>query len=243
MNPGARQRIALVTGANKGIGFEIARGLARAGNHVLLACRDEDRGRAAAAALIEHGASAEFLPCDVRDQSSAERVAAAMARSPGRLDVLVNNAGIGATNLEAQQTIDGVRDIFETNFFGAVALTLALLPLLKRSPAGRIVNVSSTLGSQALVSDQDHAYSRRVYMGYGPSKAALNAFTIQMANLLRETPVKVNAACPGYCATDLTGNTAERTASEGAAIPLWLAMLPADGPTGGFFEEAGVAPW
>ena len=122
-------------------------------------------------------------------------------------------------------------------------MTLAFLPLLRRSRGGRIVNISSTLGSSTLVSDRGHGYSSRVYLGYGLSKAALNAFTIQMANWLKDTPIKINSACPGYCATDLTGNSSSRTAAQGAVTPAKLALLPEDGPFGGFFEDAGIAPW
>lgn len=238
--------IALVTGGNKGIGYEIARQLGAAGATVLLGTRDPGRGEAAAAALRAEAAAADWVRLDVTDPATIESTAKRIDGEYGRLDVLVNNAGIAVEwGVEPTEVpVQKLRDTYETNLFGAVAVTNAMLPLLRRSAAGRIVNVSSGLGSLALAADPGTPPAQRpVILGYNSSKAALNSVTVMYASLLRDGPIKVNAANPGYCATDLNHHSGHRTAAQGAAIAVRLATLPADGPSGGFFEDEGPVPW
>jgi NAD(P)-dependent dehydrogenase (short-subunit alcohol dehydrogenase family) len=238
-------KTALVTGANKGIGFEIARGLSKQGMRVLLGCRSRENGEAAIKALAAEGRSATGLVLDVTQADTIAEAAREIASTYGRLDVLVNNAGISAEGrLPPSKTdLNRVRQVYDTNVFGVIAMTQAMLPLLLRSPSGRIVNVSSSLGSLGLTSDPDHPYSKFNLLGYNSSKSALNAITVQFANELRETPVKVNSVCPGYVATDLNGRTGPRTPEQGARIAIQMAMIDSDGPTGGFFNEDGRIVW
>jgi NAD(P)-dependent dehydrogenase (short-subunit alcohol dehydrogenase family) len=231
-------KVALVTGANKGIGFEIARLLgARHGMRVLVGARDAGRGTAAAAAL------GDFATALVLDVTDADSVAA--LEELERLDVLVNNAGVllerGAP--PSATPVDLLRQTFETNVHGVVAVTNAALPALRRADAGRIVNVSSGLGSLAFTTDTSHVYAQNPLLAYNASKSALNAVTVSYANELRGTAIKVNAADPGYCATDLNGHSGPRTPEQGATAAVRLATLPAGGPTGGFFDEDGPVPW
>jgi NAD(P)-dependent dehydrogenase (short-subunit alcohol dehydrogenase family) len=233
--------IALVTGANKGIGYEVARQLGAAGATVLLGARDPERGQAAAAAL-----RATWVRLDVADPDTVETAAKWIEREYGRLDVLVNNAGILLDPLDAKPyalPVQKLRDTYEVNVFGVAAVTNAMLPLLLRSAAGRIVNMSSTMGSLARATSPDRPEAQLSLLAYNTSKTALNGLTMQYANALRDTPVKVNAGCPGYCATDMNGHAGTRTAGQGAAIAVRLATLPGDGPTGGFFDEDGPIPW
>ena len=202
---------------------------------VLVGARDEVRGKSAAAAL---GAFAVPVVLDVTSPSSV----AALAESVSSLYVLVNNAGI-LLERGAPPSVDLVRETYETNVFGVVSVTNAVLPLLRRSPRGRIVNVSSGLGSLAFASDPSHEYAAHPLLAYGSSKAALNAVTVLYANELRSTRIKVNAADPGYCATDLNGHSGPRTAAQGAVAAVRLATLDDDGPTGGFFDDSGPVPW
>ncbi|MFJ4700425.1 MULTISPECIES: SDR family oxidoreductase [unclassified Streptomyces] len=234
-------KTALVTGANKGIGLAIARGLADLGFTVAVGARDEARGAAAAESLRAEGARAFAVVLDVTSEESVAAAARTVAEEAGRLDVLVNNAGIsGSTEDGAQDPttldLDVVRTVLDTNVFGVVRVTNALLPLLRRAPSPRIVNVSSTMGSLSLRTGP-------VLAAYAPSKTMLNALTTQYARRLADTPVLVNACCPGWVATDFTGHEPDRTPQEGAAIALRLATLPDDGPRGGFFDDGGVVPW
>lgn len=238
-------RLALVTGANKGIGLEIAREIGKAGNQVIVGARDAQRGEAAAETLRSEGIDARYVHIDLEDPSSIAAAAAAIDAGQGRLDILVNNAGVtspgdgwpGAAN------VDAVRRTFETNFFGTLELTQAMLPLLKKSASGRIVNVSSGLGSMALNGDPDSAFAAYKFVGYNGSKAALNMLTIQLAAELKDTGIKVNAADPGFTATDLNGHRGHQTVQEGAVSAVRLALLADDGPTGGFFDANGVVLW
>jgi NAD(P)-dependent dehydrogenase (short-subunit alcohol dehydrogenase family) len=240
----SERRVAVVTGANKGIGLEIARQLAREGIAVFLGARDEERGRAAAEKLRAEGLDASPLPLDVTDDASVAAAAARLERSPGRLDILVNNAGIAIDDgPPSRVSLDVVRRTYETNVFGIVRVTQALLPLLRRSDAGRIVNLSSGLGSLALNTDPSYAYARVKALAYNSSKSAVNAITVQFAHELRETPIKVNAADPGYVATDMNRHQGVRSVEQGAATPVRLATLPADGPSGGYFNDDGPVPW
>ncbi|MGF6774343.1 NAD(P)-dependent dehydrogenase (short-subunit alcohol dehydrogenase family) [Paraburkholderia sp. GAS199] len=239
------KRIALVSGANKGIGLEVTRALAKAGLRVLLGARDAGRGEAAAAQVREEGLDVQFIALDLTDTASVAAAAARIGADHERLDVLVNNAGIvdPADGPVSTAGIDAVRRIMETNFFGTLALTQALLPWLRRSNDARIVNVSSGLGSLTWNSDPDWEFAQVKLLGYNASKAALNMLTVHLAYELRETSIKVNAANPGFTATDLNGHRGTQTIEQGAAEAIRLALLPADGPSGGFFSAEGVNPW
>jgi NAD(P)-dependent dehydrogenase (short-subunit alcohol dehydrogenase family) len=237
--------IALITGANKGIGFEIARRIGATGARVLVGARDEARGETAAAALRVEGLDARFLRVDLDQPQTIAAAAAAIDAEHGRLDILVNNAGVVAPGDDrpGQASPEAVRRVFEINFFGALAVAQAMLPLLKRSKAARIVNVSSGLGSLGRHSDPNWEFSAFKVIGYCASKAALNMLTVQLAAELRETGAKVNSAAPGYTATDLNQHRGRQTVAEGAQAAVRLALLPDDGPTGGFFDAEGRLPW
>ncbi len=227
----------LVTGANKGIGFAISEGLSRLGFKVVIGARDEERGNTAAAQLRERGLDAVAVVLDVTDADSVS----AAAEKFDRLDVLVNNAGIGGRTSSGAQnptTLDHdvLQTVLDTNVFGVIRVTNAFVPLLRRSPAPRIVNVSSNMGSLALQTGPQMA-------AYAPSKTMLNSITAQYARELADTGIIVNACCPGYVATDFTGHQSTRTSEEGAAIAIRLATLPDDGPRGGFFDDNGIVPW
>jgi NAD(P)-dependent dehydrogenase (short-subunit alcohol dehydrogenase family) len=237
-------RVALITGANKGIGLEIARQLAVAGATALIGARDAGRGEKAAKALAADRLDARFIRIDVTDQSSIDSGASRIESDFGRLDILVNNAGIGIDNAPPSQLeMDVLRRTYETNFFGVFAVIKAMLPLLHKSDAARIVNISSGLGSLTQNSDPGYQLARAKLLAYNSSKSALNALTIQFAHELRDTPIKVNSADPGYVATDLNHQTGTRTVEQGARAAVTLATLPADGPTGGYFDEDGAVPW
>jgi NAD(P)-dependent dehydrogenase (short-subunit alcohol dehydrogenase family) len=238
-------KVALVTGANKGIGYEIARGLGATGATVLIGARNAERGAAAAEKLVAEGIAAVPLELEVTDAVSVSAAAARIEREYGRLDILVNNAGI---LLERGQYPSGLpvellERTYATNVHAVVAVTNALLPLIRRAAAGRIVNMSSGLGSLGLTSDPQNPYAQFPLLAYNSSKSALNAVTVSYANQLRDTPIKVNAADPGYCATDLNGHAGPRTPEQGAIAAIRLATLPDDGPTAGFFSEDGAEPW
>ena len=240
----ADQSTALVTGANKGIGLEIARGLGRLGYKVWLGSRDPGRGEAAAAELRREGLEAHALQVDVTDNASVAAAADTLAKHTTRLDALVNNAGVsGNVSPPSQQAIETVRGIYDVNVFGAIRTTQAFLPLLKVSKAPRIVMISSSLGSLAWASDFKAPMAQVNLLGYNSSKSALNAVTTAFAKELDPLGFKVNAGCPGYTATDLNGHQGDRTPEQGAAIGVRLATLPDDGPNGGFFDDAGVVAW
>jgi NAD(P)-dependent dehydrogenase (short-subunit alcohol dehydrogenase family) len=245
--------VALVTGANKGIGLQIAKDLAEHGFTVLVGSRDLDRGQTAAESV---GADAQAVRLDVTDQASIAAAAQRIRDEFGRLDVLVNNAGIahsgqpGRSLEEVSQSgrpsvasLDEVRAVFETNVFGVIAVTQAMLPLLREAPAARIVNVSS--GSGSLTRNADASNPRRALFGavYSPSKTALNAITLAFALELEATGIKVNAAAPGFTATDLNNFEGTRTVQQAAREPVRLALLGPDGPTGTFSDENGPLPW
>lgn len=238
-------RVALVTGANKGIGLETARQLGRRGMTVLVGARDPARGEAAAGQLRDEGLDARFVQLDVTDSASIAAAARAIAAAPGRLDVLVNNAGIAIGRAKPSETdLDEVRRCFEVNVYGVVAVTQAMLPLLRRaSPPARIVNVSSGVGSLTHHADPHWEHAWITAVAYPASKAALNMVTLQFAKELRDTGIKVNAADPGYTATDLNGHRGTQTVEEGARASVRLATLDEDGPTGGYFDADGPVPW
>ena len=238
-------KVALVTGANKGIGYEIARGLGETGATVLVGARSLERGSTAAEKLAAEGITAVPLELDVTDPVSVSAAAARIEREYGRLDILVNNAGILLERGQkpSEMPVELLERTYATNVFAVVAVTNALLPLLRRATAGRIVNVSSGLGSLATTSDPQNPYAQFPLLAYNSSKSAVNAVTVSYANELRGTSIKVNAADPGYCATDLNGHAGPRTPAQGAAVSIRLATLPDDGPTAGFFSEDGPEPW
>jgi NAD(P)-dependent dehydrogenase (short-subunit alcohol dehydrogenase family) len=239
------KKIALITGANRGIGYEITRQLGKLGYLVLIGSRDKKRGQAATDRLRAEGIDAYLQILDVTHHPSLVRAHDFIQNEYRRLDVLVNNAGIVHDKVlkPSETPLDTVREVFEPNFFGVVAITQILLPLLRKSAAGRIVNLSSALGSLTTLADPNSFEGDFRLLGYGASKAALNMFTVQLAHELRDTSIKVNSAHPGWIKTDMGGPEAPGTVQEGADTSVWLATLPADGPTGGFFSERKPMPW
>ncbi|MFE9201989.1 SDR family oxidoreductase [Micromonospora sp. NPDC007230] len=245
--------IALITGAKKGIGLATARQFGARGWTVLVGARDAARGREAERTLRAEGTDARFVPLDVTDEVSVAAAAELVEQEYGRLDVLVNNAGIiraDGSALPSETTLATLREVYETNVFGVVAVTNAFLPLLHKAPAARIVNVSSEVGSVAVMTDPQGALFELTSVPYPSSKAALNMVTAMYAKELRDTAIKVNAANPGYCATDLNHHSGFRTPEQGAEVSVHLATLPTDGPSGllwGFQMDAGggygVLPW
>jgi NAD(P)-dependent dehydrogenase (short-subunit alcohol dehydrogenase family) len=242
--------ITLVTGANKGIGREIAGQLAALGHTVVLGARSAELGERAAAELRATGADATSVVLDVTDPASVAAAAEAVETRYGRLDALVNNAGVSrppGSDLGSQRPqsadLDALRYVFEANFFGVITVTNTLLPLLRRSKAPRIVNVSSSVGSFNVMSDPKLAEMTPISAGYSPSKTALTALTLQYARDLREEGILVNAVCPGYCATDLNNHSGYRTPAQGAVAAVRMATVPADGPTGTFTDDQGPVPW
>ncbi|HEY5820524.1 MAG TPA: SDR family oxidoreductase [Propionibacteriaceae bacterium] len=239
-------KVALVTGANKGIGYEIAAGLGGLGWAVGVGARDDGRREAAVAQLRSAGVDAFGVPLDVTDDASVTAAAALIEDRFGRLDVLVNNAGVtgGMPQEPTLVSPEQVRAVVETNVIGVIRLINAVLPLLRRSSAPRIVNMSSGVGSLARqTSTSDPGATGPISGAYSPSKTFLNAVTVQYAKELQDTNILINLACPGFVATDLNGFRGVRTPQQGAAIAIRLATLPDDGPTGGYFEDAGVIPW
>jgi NAD(P)-dependent dehydrogenase (short-subunit alcohol dehydrogenase family) len=244
--------VALVTGGNKGIGREVARGLAQQGFTVYLGARDPERGRLAVEELKSRELDIRLVPLDVTDLGSVTAAVETIETEAGRLDVLVNNAGImvewGVQT--ADITAAHLRDVYEVNVFGVVTMTSACVPLLRRSRNPRIVNMSSGLGSLTLLSDPTSPFSTRGFLAYSSSKAALNALTLIYANALRADGIKVNAVSPGLVPTDqnaaATFHRGTRTTADGAVVPIRLATIPADGPTGVFrgpdsLDE--IIPW
>ncbi|HEX3492335.1 MAG TPA: SDR family oxidoreductase [Streptosporangiaceae bacterium] len=238
------ETIALVTGANKGIGYEIAAGLGALGWSVGVGARDEQRREAAVQKLRAADVDAFGVPLDVTDDASVAAAARLLEDRAGRLDVLVNNAGVTGGQPQLPTSVDPaiVRAAVETNVIGVIRVTNAMLPLLRRSASPRIVNMSSTVGSLTRQTAPG-AQAGPISAAYAPSKTFLNAVTIQYVRELHDTSILINAACPGYVATDLNGFRGHRTPEQGAAIAIKLATLPDDGPTGGFFDDNGIVPW
>ncbi|CAB4936102.1 MAG: SDR family NAD(P)-dependent oxidoreductase [Actinobacteria bacterium] len=234
---------ALVTGANKGIGYEIAAGLGRLGWAVGVGARDDERREAAVARLREAGVDAFGVPLDVTDDASVA-AAAALLEDRGGLDVLVNNAGVTGGGVQTPSEVDmaAVRAAVEVNVWGVIRLTNAVLPMLRRSPSPRIVNVSSGVGSLTMQSADDGT-TGPLSAAYSPSKTYLNAVTVQYAKELKDTGILVNMGCPGFVSTDLNGHRGTRTPEEGARTPIRLATLPDGGPTGTYSNDDGPLPW
>ena len=249
------KKVAFITGANRGLGLETARILGKQGIIVVLGSRDLANGQAAAEELRQEGArSVEAVRFDVNKTADHKEIYDYLDRKYGRLDILINNAGIldegikgsnGSLGLNSTSRItqENLRKTFETNFFQAVALTQTLLPLIKKSPAGRIVNLSSILGSLTLHADPKSPIYEMKNFAYDASKAALNAFTIHLAQELRGTAIKVNSAHPGWVKTAMGGPQATLELSEGGKTSAQLATLPDDGPSGGFFHLGQPVPW
>jgi NAD(P)-dependent dehydrogenase (short-subunit alcohol dehydrogenase family) len=234
--------IALITGANKGLGREAARRLAERGWRVFLAARDLDRGKHAADELSSTGLDVEFVQLDVTSDESVATAAATVAERADRLDVLINNAGVGSGRVPPLETgAADFRRIYEVNVFGPVRVTRAFLPLLRASANPRVVMVSSGMGSLTLTSDPDRVESTFLSLVYPSSKTALNMITSQYARALPE--FRINAADPGYTATDLNNHSGFQTVTEGTDAIIALADIAPDGPTGRFFDRTGPVPW
>lgn len=234
----ANEKVALVTGGNKGIGFEVARQLAQLNHRVVIGSRDEDRCRTAVEKLRSEGAEASYVVLDVSNPDSIKTAIQGLAR----LDVLINNAATAPPEGPPSEVpLDVLKQTYDTNVFGLIAVTQAALPLLRQSEAGRIVNLSSGAGSLTIVSQPDW---RPEWNGlaYNTSKSAVNAVTVAFATELRDTPIKVNAVNPGYTKSDMSPN-ADRPTAQGAAVVVKYALLPTNGPTGGFYDETGPIPW
>ena len=238
-------KIALVTGANKGIGFEVARELGHQGITVLLGARNAELGKAAETKLKAEGVDAHFVDLDVTRPETIKAAQEAIQKQFGRIDILINNAGVVAKGDGPPSVADpeAVRQVLEVNFFGVLAVTQAMLPLVRKASSGRIVMVSSGLGSLTWNADPEWPFAEVKPLGYNGSKAILNMLTVQLAWELRDTPIKVNTVNPGYTATDLNGNSGHQSIAEGAAETVRQALVPDDAPTGGFFETGGVVPW
>ncbi len=239
------RRVALVTGANKGIGFEISRQLAKAGVQVVLGARDPEKGEAAARTLRGEGLDVDSVCIDLGNTVDLAETAADFEKKFGGLDILVNNAGIARQEDGPPETanVEAVRATFETNVFGTLAVTQAFLPLLKKSSSGRIVNVSSELGSLANNGDPAWPFAAHKLIGYNASKAALNMLTVQLAAQLKPSGILVNSADPEFTATDLNGHQGVQAVEQGAAAPVKLALIEDTGPTGGYFNADGSLPW
>ena len=248
-------KVAFITGANRGLGFETARILGKQGITVILGARELEKGKAAAEKLRGEGVKAvEAVRFDVNKPADHKEIHDYIAKKYGRLDILINNAGVldegikragagkpfNSTSLVSQENL---RKTFETNFFQLIALTQTLLPLIKKSPAGRIVNLSSVLGSLTLHADPKSPIYDKKTFAYDASKTALNAFTVHLAQELQGTPIKVNSAHPGWVKTEMGGAEAPMELAEGGKTSAQLATLAADGPSGGFFHLGQPLPW
>ncbi|MBV8830137.1 MAG: SDR family oxidoreductase [Acidobacteriaceae bacterium] len=241
-------KVAFITGANRGIGFETARELGEKGVHVVLGSRDEQKGREAARKLRQSGIEADSIQFDVGDAKRYRAIYDFFDERFGKLDILVNNAGIMLESLKNENKTSAIssevlRKTFDTNFFNLIELTQVLLPLVEKAPAGRIVNLSSILGSLTLQADPKSPLGPGKPFAYDASKTALNAFTIHLAGELRGTKIKVNSAHPGWVKTAMGGSQAPMEVSEGGKTSAQLALLPDDGPTGGYFHLGKALPW
>ena len=235
------QKIAVVTGANRGIGFEVCRQLAKQNFQVILTSRDESKGQAAANQLNKEGVEVLYYSLDVTQPESSEQLASFLGKKFGRLDVLVNNAGVWLDNLDSSDgsvlktKIATLSKTIEVNLYGPLMLCQNLIPLMKKQNYGRVVNVSSGAGQLA---DMHSGYP-----SYRMSKTALNALTRIFADELKDRNILVNAVCPGWVRTDMGGPNAPRTTEQGADTIVWLATLPDNGPTGGFFRDRLPIDW
>jgi NAD(P)-dependent dehydrogenase (short-subunit alcohol dehydrogenase family) len=241
-------KVAFVTGANRGIGFETAKGLGRLRMTVILGARDLTKGQAAAKQLQAMGIKAEAIAYDANQAGSADAAYKYIAEHFGKLDILVNNAGISIEQLVGHNnsstvTAATLQDTFQTNLFAVIELTQTLLPLIKKSPAGRIVNLSSILASLTLHSMPDSPIDPAKAYAYNASKTALNAYTVHLARELKDTSIKVNSAHPGWVKTELGGPGAPMEVVDSGETSIQLATLAEDGPSGGFFHNGDSLPW
>ncbi len=245
------QKIAFITGGNRGLGYQTALDLKDAGTKVVIGSRDLEQGQKAVANLRAAGVDADVLKFDITNPADYKTAYDYFSSKYGRLDILVNNAGIaggkfpgtGPEHSAADVPLDVLDKVFKTNFFAQVALTKALLPLIRKSPAGRIVNLSSILGSLTLQADPHSPIYNAKSFAYDASKTALNAFTVHLAYELRDSNIKVNSAHPGWVKTDMGGEQAPMELSEGGKTSAALATLPDDGPSGGYFHLGKPLPW
>jgi len=244
-------KIAFITGGNRGLGFQTALLLKDPGTKAVIGSRDRSQGEEAVKKLREAGVDADVLQFDITKPGDAQTAYDYFNSKYGKLDILINNAGIaagtfpgtGPEHSAAEAPAELLHKVFETNFFAQVALTNTLLPLIRESPAGRIVNLSSILGSLTLHADPKSPIYHAKSFIYDASKTALNAYTVHLAYELRDTPIKVNSAHPGWVKTDMGGPQATMELSEGGKTSAALATLPADGPSGGYFHLGQPLPW
>ncbi len=244
-------KIALVTGANKGMGFEVVRQLAKQGNRVILGARDKEKGLLATSKLKEEGLEVEFVLLDLGSEASIKLAAKFVHDKFGKLDILINNAGVNPEYPKKIFTIEQlptalIKSIFDSNFFGALITIREFLPLLRKAEKGRIVNVSSIVGSlkeQSIPIPIDSPFYGINTLAYATSKTALNSLTVQVAKQVAYTNIKINAVCPGWVKTDMGSENAPRTIEQGISIILKLASIDETGPNGGFFNEEGAISW
>jgi NAD(P)-dependent dehydrogenase (short-subunit alcohol dehydrogenase family) len=244
----AEKKVAFVTGGNRGIGLETARQLGKQGVKVVIGSRDLEKGKAAAEKLRADGADVEAIRFDITKPADYREAYNYFDKNFGRLDILINNAGIsketvGGPNNASSASRELLRETFDTNFFGTVELTQTLLPLIRKAPEGRIVNLSSSLGSLTLHSDPKSPIYPAKVLAYNASKTALNAFTVHLAHELRDTKIKVNSAHPGWVKTEMGTDAAPMEIPDGAKTSVQLALLSANGPTGGYFHMGEALPW
>jgi NAD(P)-dependent dehydrogenase (short-subunit alcohol dehydrogenase family) len=238
-------KVALITGANKGIGYQIARQLGQQHITVLIGARNEQEGKAAEVKLKADGINAQFVLIDLDDSKTISAAKILIDQQFGKLDILINNAAFQSMEDQQPSEISELllQRFMHTNYAAHVLVTQSLLPLLKASIAGRIVNMSTSLGSVTIMSEPGHVNARRNLLGYSSAKAALNMFTVLLAKELKTTKIKVNSADPGWTQTDLGGKDANQTPEDGARGAVWLACLDDNGPSGGFFGYQMVNPW
>ena len=242
------EKIAFITGANRGIGYETAKKLAETGVKVILGSRDLDKGKKAVSELSSNGINVDLVKYDAFDQDAPQKVFEFISEKYKKLDILINNAGVLLTGnlfVTNSSTVSDkdIKDTFQTNLFSVISLTQKLLPLIKKSDAGRIVNVSTILSSLTLHSSADSPISPAKEFAYNASKTALNAFTIHLALELKDTKIKVNSGHPGWVKTELGGPNAPIEVEDSYKTSLKLATLPDDGPSGGLFHEEDTIPW
>jgi len=239
--------IAFITGGNRGLGLETARGLGKQGITVIIGVRDLSKGDVAIKELKQEGINAEAVVFDALNPATFQDVYKYIERKYGKLDILVNNAGVALGPLFGNNASTASQDLlkktFEVNFFAVIELTQVLLPLIRKAPAGRIVNLASILGSLGVHQMPDSPIAAAKELAYNASKTALNAFTVHLADELKDTAIKVNSAHPGWVKTDMGGAEAPMEVSEGGKTSVQLATLPADGPSGGFFHLGEPLPW
>lgn len=242
------KKVAFITGGNRGIGLETARQLAQTGVKVIIGSRNIEAGKAEAAKLSAEGLDVEAIRFDITKSADYKEAYDFFDKNYGKLDILINNAGVsketfGAPNNSSTVSQAVLREIFDTNFFGVIELTQVLLPLIKKAPEGRIVNLSSILGSLALHADPNSPIYGFKVLAYDASKTALNQFTVHLAHELKDTKIKVNSAHPGWVKTEMGTDAAPMEVPDGAKTSVQLATLASDGPTGGYFHMGEALPW